>query len=95
MREIIWSVPALEDLRRISSWLMDNADGATSVSILTAIRKSCVTLESFPSRGALLAQGLRKLRVPGSRYLIIYRTDPSGIFVTRVFHARENWQLEI
>ncbi|MBK7161728.1 MAG: type II toxin-antitoxin system RelE/ParE family toxin [Sphingomonadales bacterium] len=95
MQEIIWSGPALEDLRRISAWLMDNADGETAVRILAMIRAACVGLENFPSRGPMLVQGTRKFRVAGTRYLILYRAEPSRLIVTRVFHARENWQLEI
>jgi toxin ParE1/3/4 len=93
MRDIIWSGPALGDLRRISAWLMENADPDTAVWILAAIRSACNTLENFPSRSPLLAQDHRKLRVKGTRYLIIYRISEAGIFVTRVFHAREDWQL--
>ena len=94
MRDIIWSGPALGDLRRISAWLMENTDPDTAVWILTAIRSACNTLESFPLRSPLLKEDHRKLRVKGTRYLIIYRASDSGIVVTRVFHARENWQSE-
>ncbi len=95
MRDIIWSGPALGDLRRISAWLMENADPDTAVWILTAIRSACTSLENFPLRSPLLKQGHRKLRVKGTRYLIIYRAVDTGIVVTRVFHARENWQMDV
>ena len=95
MRDIIWTGPALGDLSRISAWLMENADPDTAVWILIAIRSACNTLESFPSRSPLLKQGHRKLRVKGTRYLIIFRAGEIGIVVTRVSHARENWQLEL
>lgn len=95
MHKITWSGPALNDLRRISDWLMKNADPKTAVHVLTSIQTACVTLESFPLRGPLLPKGLRKLRAQNTRYLIIYRVEKSEILVTRVFHARENWQLEI
>lgn len=95
MRDIIWSGPALGDLRRISAWLMENADPDTAVWILTAIRSACATLENFPLRSPLLKKDHRKLRVKGTRYLIIYRAGDTDIVVTRVFHALENWQLEV
>jgi toxin ParE1/3/4 len=95
MREIIWSGPALQDLRRISAWLTENADAETAVQILVAIRSACKMLETFPLRGPLLTGELRKLRVKETRYLILYRASATGITISRIFHARENWQLEI
>jgi plasmid stabilization system protein ParE len=95
MRSIIWSKPAEADLIGAYQWYNNEAPPEVAVRVLLAIKARCDFLTSFPYGGPPIESGLRKLRVLETPYLIIYRVEKEHIFVVRLFHEREDWQIKI
>lgn len=91
---IIWSQPALDDLRGMDAWLMREASPGIAPQTLTSIRYRAQFLENFPRGGRPIDQAHRILRVYGTPYFIRYRITDAVVEVIRVHHERENWQLE-
>ncbi len=48
MRRIVWSIPALEDLRSIDDWLTREASSDYAVRVLAAIRFRAKFLQDLP-----------------------------------------------
>lgn len=92
MRSISWSRPARDDLRRIVEWLRAENSPDVAARYLRAIRARCAALENFPNRGPQIENGVRKLLIPDTPYIILYRLIGANIEVARVFHNRENWR---
>jgi len=94
MLPIIWSRPALKDLRDIDNYLTRQVAPDLSVRILTAIQSRARFLERFPRGGRPLHDGTRVLRVFDTPYLIRYSVAAAQVEVIRVHHERENWFVE-
>jgi plasmid stabilization system protein ParE len=94
MRKVIWAVTAQNDLHRIERWLERERSPEYAVQILEALRFRCKFLEDFPHGGSPISEGLRKLRVPDTGYIMVYRLVTGATEVIRVFHEREDWQNE-
>jgi plasmid stabilization system protein ParE len=94
VRRVRWTGPARSDLRRIDAWLAAEADDETALAILRAIRDRADFLCAFPKGGPELESGqLRKLRVRGTPYIILYRLAANGALeVLRIRHAKEDWK---
>jgi toxin ParE1/3/4 len=73
-------------------WLRAEISPDVAVRYLRAIRTRCAALENFPKRGPQIDNNVRKLLVPDTPYIILYRLKGSDIEVARVFHNRENWR---
>lgn len=96
MTDVQWSGPALRDLRRIDHWLTSEASAETAVRLLTAIRFRAEFLVDFPRGGRPRRGDTRILRVLETPYLIHYRiTLDMGVQVLRVYHERQDWQVEL
>lgn len=91
---IVWTTPALDDLRSIDDWLTREAKPALAVRTLAKIRHRARFLEDFPHGGRPLKKGQRALRVYDTPYLIRYRILGHVVQVIRVHHEREDWQLD-
>jgi toxin ParE1/3/4 len=95
MRKIIWAVSAQKDILRIERWLEREKTPEYAVFVLASLRLRSKFLEDFPHGGSPLSDGLRKLRVPDTGYIMMYRLRSGVTEVVRVFHEREDWQNEI
>jgi plasmid stabilization system protein ParE len=82
----------LEDLRRIDTWLSNNAAPAVASDMLAAVRARSEILDSFPGVGRGSSGSSRLLRVRGTSYLLIYRTLPDRVEILRIRHDREDWE---
>lgn len=91
---VIWSPPALDDLRGIDDWLTREAPPGFALRTLASVRHRARFLEDFPRGGRPIADGHRILRVHETPYLIRYRIVDAVVEVIRVHHEREDWQLE-
>ncbi len=91
MTAIFWSLPSLRDTRRISE-LIKAQDPAAALKVVNAIETSVERLGDFPLSAPIVERGpLRKISVPRYPYLVFYRVGRTGITVTRVRHAHEDW----
>jgi toxin ParE1/3/4 len=95
MRKIIWAKSAQNDLQRIERWLERERSPQYAVQILVALRFRCKFLEDFPHGGSPMSDGLRKLRVPDTGYIMMYRLRMEVTEIVRVFHEREDWKNEV
>jgi toxin ParE1/3/4 len=95
MRKIIWSESGQRDLVRINGWLQRERSAEFAMRTLSEIRFRCKFLTDFPHGGAPLADGLRKLRVPNTGYIIIYMLSHDSTKIVRVFHEHEDWQNQL
>ena len=91
MRRIDWSQAALEDLRAINAWLIEQATPEIAFRTLTAIRSRATFLERFPHGGRRHEGDVRVLPVLRTRYLLLYRIDDEVVQVLRVHHDRQDW----
>lgn len=94
MPRIIWTVPARDDLRKVSDWLEREASPDFSVRTLKAIRQRARFLENFPKGGRPYRDETRLLRVLGTPYLMRYRISGGVVQILRVHHEREDWFVE-
>lgn len=86
-----WTVPAQSDLARIDDFYLDLApDFADRLG--RAALASARFLADQPRAGELLEGEVRKWRVHGFDYVLLYRVAIDGVEILRMHHARENWR---
>lgn len=96
MAEIVWSKPALEDLRRINAYLNRESDHRTAANILATIRFRLITLQDFPHAGPPVeGQPFRSFIIRGTPYVVAYRLRSGRVEILRLHHQRENWRLPL
>lgn len=91
MSRAIWSALALRDLDDLDSYFRDLAPDH-SLRIARLAVAAGRFLADNPGAGSPAPLELRKWRVKGTDYLILYRASRSGIEITRLMHARRNWR---
>lgn len=94
MRRVIWSTPALDDLRGIDDWLTREADPDYAARILATVRYRANWLIDFPRGGRPYKDAARILRITETPYLDRYVVNGDQVEVLRVHHERENWHVE-
>lgn len=96
MTRVRWTDPSLGDLRRIDDWLTQEATPDFAIRTLAAIRLRAGFLVDFPRGGRPHRGNTRILRVLDTPYLLHYRiVGDLDVQVLRVYHEREDWQVEI
>jgi toxin ParE1/3/4 len=94
MKKIIWTRSAQNDLARIDDFYADfDLEYAAKVGFL-AIQSARFLLKN-PHVGSFVADSdLRKWRVRKTMYILLYLATDDGIAISRIHHAREDWQRE-
>ena len=91
VREIIFTVPAQEDLRAIKQYICcDNFEAAQQVveHIIDSVKK----LKDNPSIGrAGRVLRTRELVIPKYPYIVPYQVRENTIYVLRVLHTSRKW----
>jgi len=91
MRRLNWTALSRRDLHGINGWLTDNADPEIAVDIVIRIRDRATLLIDHPFAGAVEHDVIRRLRVPRTSYLILYRVpDDRQVEILRIRHVRED-----
>lgn len=91
---IVFTANAKKRLRQIFDYYCDKDLPAVALRIRTSIENRILYLEKFPRMGAV-EEALRDLGL-GHRYLvegnykIIYRIAEDMVYITDVFHARQD-----
>ncbi|GGE88158.1 type II toxin-antitoxin system RelE/ParE family toxin [Sphingomonas prati] len=90
MSEVRWSRRAQADLITIDDYL-----AAIDPDLANTVGKAALTASAFlgehPHAGSRVHADVRKWRVASSRYLLLYRVEPSGVLILRVRHDSEDW----
>jgi len=91
MSKAEWTPSAREDLAALddeSSQL--GRDYAHRVG-RAALAAGCFLAE-YPGAGPVLDGAIRKWRVRGTDYVLLYRISRSGVEIVRLHHARRDWR---
>jgi len=91
------SIPALQDLRSISRWIVSNDSKAKAKSLLNKLQKAMNGLSNLPSRGHALPElesvGFAKyLQIHEGPYRIIYHTQDQIVYIDAVLDGRRDMQ---
>jgi len=90
--QILWSVPAAEDLERICAWIgRDNPEAARRVA--RTIYDGCAQLRDFPALGRISGRmnGRRELVFPPLPYIAVYQIKGNAVEISRIFHGAQDW----
>lgn len=90
-RTILWTGPALQDLRDIRDWVeRDSSDAARRLA--AKIREGVDRLARFPSSGRVVPEiGIDRYREVIIRpYRVIYETRNNALVILRVRHSRRD-----
>lgn len=93
MTKILWSRLAVQDLDSIADHYADIAPDFT-VRIEDALLAAADFLRDAPGAGSVFGSaGVRKWSLARLPYVILYRSDATGIAILRIHHARQNWRM--
>lgn len=85
MRRLNWSNRSIRDLKTIRGRIAKDNPYAAS-RVVAKIEAAGESLSSFPERGVLVADGLRRLATV-SPYLIFYRVSDEAVSIVHIRHA--------
>jgi toxin ParE1/3/4 len=94
MMRLSWSALAEADLAEIDDyWWVRDRDMA--IALIERVRLAAERLRDMPAKGTFIDGGaVRKWSVPKSPYLLLYRVQPDGIEILRIYHSRQDWRPE-
>jgi toxin ParE1/3/4 len=89
--KVIWSPTADRNADAIWEYIsQDDVDAADR--ILATFHSAASRLEQFPLMGrGGRSRGTRELIIPGTPYILIYRTSRAQIEIARVIHGKQDW----
>lgn len=94
MRRVRWAEQARTDFIGITDHYASAAPDFPS-KLLDRIDLLVTLLAAHPDLGASIGDsGFRKMRVRGTRYILLYRATRGAIEIARVFHAAQDWRGE-
>ena len=83
----MWSALARRDIQELSDYYQ-RIDPGLGERMERAVEAAPRPLHDYPKMGRRTAvAGVRKLRVPGTPYLLFYRADSERLTILRVMHA--------
>ncbi|MBW2701934.1 MAG: type II toxin-antitoxin system RelE/ParE family toxin [Deltaproteobacteria bacterium] len=87
--EILWTDPALEDLRDIREYVSRD-DPSAAKGLADKIRKGVLRLADHPLSGRIVPElaGLDYREVIISPYRIVYMAKQNRVIILRVWHGR-------
>jgi toxin ParE1/3/4 len=85
-----WTRPALSDLADI-----DDRNRPLSSDHADRVAREAVAagrfLAEYPMAGPVISDGVRKWRVRGTDFILLYHVEAGAVTILRVRHAREDW----
>jgi plasmid stabilization system protein ParE len=87
---LIWSEPALEDLRGINDYLRQH-DPRAAIAVLRSINSKATLLLQFPRLGPALDEAQRYASVSGTAYVLVYAIKHDHVEIHRVYDSRQDW----
>ena len=91
MREIEWSVPALDDLKTAGDYITeDNASAA--VRMASRVREAVEHLRDHPNLGRTgRLSDTKELVVSGTPFIVVYRVRKGIVQILRLLHHSQRW----
>jgi len=90
---LIWSQPALDDLRGINDYLRQH-DPRTAINALRAINAKARLLRRFPGLGPPVDEARRYVSVTRTTYVLVYAIRQDRVEIHRVYDSRQDWLAE-
>ena len=87
---LIWSEPALADLRGINDYLRQH-DPRAAIAALQAINNKAKLLLQFPRLGPALDEGQRYASVSSTAYVLVYAIKRDHVEIHRLYDSRQDW----
>jgi toxin ParE1/3/4 len=87
---LIWSEPALKDLRGINDYLRQH-DPRAAITALRAINTKAKLLRRFPGLGPPVDEAQRYVSVSRTTYVLVYAIKRDGVEIHRVYDSRQDW----
>jgi toxin ParE1/3/4 len=88
---IIWSDPAVADLRGLRQYIRQDAPGTASV-VVARVRAAVPDLEQFPSMGRPGHElDTRELIVPRTNVIVVYRIADDVVRVLEIRRGARQW----
>jgi toxin ParE1/3/4 len=89
--KIVWTEPALQDLRDIFEYIAEDNPKAAR-ALLTEIKGRVGVLVNQPQLGrAGRVEGTREFVLTGTHFILPYRLKERQIQILAVFHASREW----
>lgn len=90
MRRVIWSKPAVRQVRDTAVFIAQD-DKAASISVVGRIEKAAESLGRYSTgRPGRLPGSFEKL-VPGLPYIVVYSLSDSVVTILRVIHTAQHF----
>jgi addiction module RelE/StbE family toxin len=92
-QKILWTGPALDDLRDIRNYVSRN-DPAAAKRLAEKIRNGVLRLADHPSSGRVVPElsGLDYREVIIAPYRIVYAAKKDKVIILRVWHGRREFK---
>jgi plasmid stabilization system protein ParE len=87
---LIWSGPALNDLRGINDYLRQH-DSRAAIAALRAINDKARLLLQFPGLGPSMVAEQRYVSVTRTPYVLVYAIERERVEIYRAHDSRQNW----
>ena len=87
---LIWSDPAVADLRGINDYLRQH-DPRAAITALRAINAKAKLLRRFPGLGPPVDEARRYVSVSRTPYVLVYVIKPDRVEIHRVYDSRQDW----
>jgi len=87
---LIWSEPALKDLRGINDYLRQY-DPRAAIATLQAINSKAKLLLQFPRLGPVLDETQRYASVTRTAYVLVYAIKRDRVEIHRIYDSRQDW----
>lgn len=92
MKPVVWSKPAQADLKDMDSYYRPRRPGYAQQVLELAVAAGAF-LGQYPEAGEAVEEtSLRKWRVAGTPYILLYRVTPREIRITRAVHHARDWR---
>ena len=92
MRQLRWSRDARSDMSAIDAYYRPRNPDVAQRVLAQAVAAGRM-LQQHPQAGQVIDdEGLRKWRVAGTPYILLYRDTGSSLRIVRVMHAAQDWR---
>jgi toxin ParE1/3/4 len=92
---LLWTGPALSDLRAVHGDMANDGESAANAMVARIVDRAERQLSRLPeSGGAGRVVKTRELVVSGTPYVLSYRIVGDTIHILRIFHSARRWPAE-